>query len=320
MGSLTAVSPTSSEVLRFSSDDLDETVAFLSASFGSHHRVPLRRRPLGYRLLAAISGRAVAGWTSVGTANVVRATVPCPTVHLPLRQEIEYRVGRRMLQSAPGRAVLLAPGHDYSARVTPGEAVGIVVAPSLLEEELQARQAGRTRSLALTSIEVELAPEVAREAESLATAQLAAVQAASGDFGHPAVRGSERRLAAWMADRLLEHSGLRALSPASRQLAEDLDAWVRVHLAEPITFERLRSIAGVSSRCLQKACLARWGQTPLELVTGRRLQRARADLLARPAAASVTAVAISCGFTHLGRFAGLYKRTFGESPSDTLGR
>ena len=320
MGSLTAVSPTSPEVLRFSSDDLDETVAFLSAGFGSHHRVPLRRGPLGYQLLAATSGRAAAGWTSVGRGNVVRAAVTSPTVHLSLRQEIEYRVGRRVLRSAPGRAVVLAPGHDYSARVPPGKAVAMIVAPSLLEEELQARQAGRTRSLALTSIEVELAPEVALEVENLAAAQLAAVRAANDDNTHPSVLASERRLAAWMASRLLEHSGLKALSPASRQLAEDLDAWIRAHVAEPIDFERLRSFSGVSSRCLQKACLARWGQTPLELVATRRLHRARAELLARPAAASVTAVAIRCGFTHLGRFAGLYKRTFGESPSDTLGR
>ncbi|HSQ70397.1 MAG TPA: helix-turn-helix domain-containing protein [Steroidobacteraceae bacterium] len=314
------MSPTSPEVLRFSSDDLDETVAFLSEGFGRHYRVPLQRGPLGYQLLAATSSRAVAGWTSVGTANVIRATVPSPTVHIALRQEIEYRVGRRVLRSAPGRAVLLAPGHDYSARIPPGKVVAMIVAPSLLDEELQARQAGRTRSLVPKSIEVELTPELARQAENLAAAQLAAVPAANGDLRHPGLRSSERRLAAWVANRLLEHSGLRALSPASRQLADDLDAWIRGHLAEPITFERLRSFAGVSSRCLQKACLARWGQTPIELVTTRRLHRARDELLARPAAASVTEVAISCGFTHLGRFAGLYRRTFGESPSDTLGR
>jgi AraC-like DNA-binding protein len=308
------------QVRRFRSDDVDETVAFLSEGFGSHHRVPLQRRPLGYQLLAATSSRAVAGWTSVGTENLIRASVPMPTVHLSLQHQIEYRVGRRVLRSAPGRAVVLAPGHDYSARVPPGNFIAMTVDPVLLQEEVQARRAGRTQSLVLQSIEAELTPNAAREAQDLAAAQFAAVQAAGGERMHPDLLAAERRLAVWMATRLLEHSGLRALSPASLQLAEDLEAWIGAHLAEPITFERLRAFAGVSSRCLQKACLARWGQTPIELVATRRLHRARGLLAARPAAASVTEVAINCGFTHLGRFAGLYRRTFGESPSDTLGR
>jgi AraC-like DNA-binding protein len=306
--------------MRFRSDDLDETTAFLTKRFGSHHRVPLRRGPLGYQLLAATSSRAVAGWTSVGTENVIRASEPTPTVHLSLQHQIEYRVGRRVLRSAPGRAVVLAPGHDYSARVPPGNFIAMTVDPVLLQEEMQARRTGRKQSWVLQSIEAELTPNAAREAQDLAAAQFAAVQAAGGERTHPDLLASERRLAAWVATRLLEHSGLRALSPASLRLAEDLDAWIGAHLAEPITFERLRAQTGVSSRCLQKACLARWGQTPIELVTTRRLHRARAELLSRPAAASVTEVATGCGFTHLGRFAGLYRRTFGESPSDTLGR
>ena len=320
MGSAAARWLDAPTVCRFRSDDVDETVAFLSRGFGRHYRVPLQRGPLGYQLLTAASSRAMAGWVSVGKPNLVRASVPLPAVHLSLQQQIDYRVGRRVLRSAPGRAVVLAPGHDYSARVPPGRAIAMMVAPALIEEELQARQAGRTRSLVLQSIEAELAPAAVREAEQLVSAQIAAVQAASGDHTHPAVLVSERRLAAWMAIRLLENAGLKALSPAIRQLAEDLEAWVVAHLAEPISFERLRAFSGVSSRCLQKACLARWGQTPLELVTSRRLHRAHSRLASRPAPPSVTEVAISCGFTHLGRFAGLYRRTFGESPSDTLGR
>ena len=123
-----------------------------------------------------------------------------------------------------------------------------------------------------------------------------------------------------MADIILENAALRQVSRTSIRLAEEIEAWIGQHLAEPITLDRLQAVACVSSRCLQKACLARWGQTPLELVTSRRLRAARERLQSRSTRGSVTQAALSSGFSHLGRFAGLYKRTFGESPSDTASR
>lgn len=49
-----------------------------------------------------------------------------------------------------------------------------------------------------------------------------------------------------------------------------------------------------------------------------RLAEARRQLLRAEGAASVTSVAMACGFTHLGRFAGWYRERYGESPSATL--
>jgi AraC-like DNA-binding protein len=86
-----------------------------------------------------------------------------------------------------------------------------------------------------------------------------------------------------------------------------------------MSLDELRVVAGVSARTLQEACLARWGQTPIELVASRRLEIAR-SLLASGRATAVTAAALHSGFSHLGRFSLLYKRSFGESPSDTLAR
>jgi transcriptional regulator GlxA family with amidase domain len=51
-----------------------------------------------------------------------------------------------------------------------------------------------------------------------------------------------------------------------------------------------------------------------------RLQAARARLLAATEADSVTAIALDCGFAHLGRFAVAYRRAYGERPSETLAR
>ena len=51
-----------------------------------------------------------------------------------------------------------------------------------------------------------------------------------------------------------------------------------------------------------------------------RMDRVRAMLLAPGEDARVTTIAMACGFAHLGRFAQVYRETYGESPSETLTR
>jgi transcriptional regulator GlxA family with amidase domain len=52
-----------------------------------------------------------------------------------------------------------------------------------------------------------------------------------------------------------------------------------------------------------------------------RLRRAHDRLLsADPHTATVAAVALRCGITHLGRFSAAYRAAFGELPSATLHR
>jgi transcriptional regulator GlxA family with amidase domain len=52
----------------------------------------------------------------------------------------------------------------------------------------------------------------------------------------------------------------------------------------------------------------------MEVLREIRLQRVRTALIDR-GDRTVAEVALSCGFTHLGRFAGLYRARFGVSPS-----
>jgi AraC-like DNA-binding protein len=78
---------------------------------------------------------------------------------------------------------------------------------------------------------------------------------------------------------------------------------------------------GVSLRTLQRAFHGTLGIGPSRYLAVRRLARARNALLAaEPYETSVTAIAIDLGFWELGRFAGYYRRMFGESPSETLRR
>lgn len=102
-------------------------------------------------------------------------------------------------------------------------------------------------------------------------------------------------------------------------LVRPLD-WLGHNLSEPIQLERLADIAGVRPRTLETHFRTFLRTTPLGWVQPMRLARARQQLLQASAEATVTDVAAANGFSRLGRFAGEYRRTFGERPSVTIQR
>lgn len=83
--------------------------------------------------------------------------------------------------------------------------------------------------------------------------------------------------------------------------------------------ETLFAAAGVSKSTLYLAFEHVCGQPPPEYFHKRWLTRARLRLPeSSPRRGAVKRVALDTGFTELGRFAGEYRRLFGESPSATL--
>lgn len=302
---------------RFRSDDLDEAVDHVRRYFGDHSRVPRSRGPLGYELVSALAPRSFAAWHTLAIPTTVRATARGVMVHL-VDAEAEYRIGRRTLRASPGVAVLLVPGIDYTVRTTGGTARGLGLDASLLAAELAGHWAARGGSWSLRCMELPLTSSESAELRSLCEQHLAAVGAVPSRSDDPRLDAVQHQMASWLAARIAGTAGLAPLSRSSRSVADKVEAWIRAHIAHPITLDELKTVTGVSGRTLQKACLARWGQSPLELVASRRLQAVR-DLLATGAPGlTVTDAAVRCGFAHLGRFAALYKQSFGEAPSDTL--
>src|SRR2546423_11101434 len=94
--------------------------------------------------------------------------------------------------------------------------------------------------------------------------------------------------------------------------------WLRGHLSEPLRLEQLAQIAGVRPRTLETHFKMFLGTTPLGWVRRMRLARARQELLRASPQATVTSIALSSGFSELGRFSAQYRRTFGELPSTTM--
>lgn len=87
----------------------------------------------------------------------------------------------------------------------------------------------------------------------------------------------------------------------------------------PVALWELCAAAGCSAKTLEVAFLRSIGETPNRYMRRWRLWRARDALRAAdPAEATVSEIAVAHGFWELGRFAGAYRRMFGESPSATL--
>ncbi len=110
------------------------------------------------------------------------------------------------------------------------------------------------------------------------------------------------------------HSG----RPAVRRSMD----YIEEHLAEPITMADLASAAGMSTRSIQAGFKEDLATTPIAFIRDRRLDRVRQALMeVMPGqGVTVTDIAERWGFTHLGNFSGLYRRRFGETPSQTLRR
>lgn len=107
----------------------------------------------------------------------------------------------------------------------------------------------------------------------------------------------------------------------SRVVPRDVRKALTLLEADPARKWSVRTLAaacGVAPRTLQKHFRRFLERSPHEVQAELRMERARRELVAAAPDASITAIALGCGFRHLGRFAGAYARRYGERPSATL--
>jgi transcriptional regulator GlxA family with amidase domain len=104
-----------------------------------------------------------------------------------------------------------------------------------------------------------------------------------------------------------------------RRIVAHAEAYVRAHLDSPVPVSRLCRLVGRSERTLREAFRDVHGMGPKRWEVGERLKAVR-RVLTRPGQppTTVTLAATAHGFYDLGRFAAMYRETFGEAPSETL--
>ncbi|HJU46532.1 MAG TPA: AraC family transcriptional regulator [Gaiellaceae bacterium] len=108
--------------------------------------------------------------------------------------------------------------------------------------------------------------------------------------------------------------GLEPVAASSRAVRRAVD-FMHANASQPLTGGAVARAAGVGSRALQAAFRRDLGTTPTAYLRDLRLELAHAELTANGDDATVTEIALRCGFAHPGRFAAAYRARFGIPPS-----
>lgn len=99
-----------------------------------------------------------------------------------------------------------------------------------------------------------------------------------------------------------------------------MEEYIRSHFAAPIDITTLFRLTNMSGASIHRAFRKHRGATPMQFLRKVRMNAVRTRLLQGLPTDSVTRTAMECSFTHMGRFAGDYRRQYNEAPSTTLKR
>ena len=114
------------------------------------------------------------------------------------------------------------------------------------------------------------------------------------------------------------HLLLREPLPAGSSPVRRVEEFIEANWNKPIGIEAMVTVANVSARSLFRQFKKDRGYSPAEFAKRIRLDRAREMLEQYGDGASVTQLALKCGFQNPGHFARDYRLAFGELPSETL--
>ena len=119
-------------------------------------------------------------------------------------------------------------------------------------------------------------------------------------------------------DHEISHFLLREPLPATASAVRTVEEFIAANWDKPIDVPAMARVAGISARSLFRQFKQDRGYSPADFAKKVRLERAR-EMLEHPVqGASVTQIALKCGFQNAGHFARDFRLAFAELPSETL--
>jgi len=313
----------------FRADNLESVCNYLSGVLAPHSLdFRTRARRLDFRHRGARLGEAELNVMGYG-GEIIVAAPHFPDYYLlqfMLEGGCQVTQEGRTYDMAPGTVAVVNPCRPFTkAWSETGRQLLIRIDRGLLEREFRA-WSGRDRLDRIDFDQTRVLPM--RDAGVLTQTVRMLCEALRDEgaaFNHPFVR--DRVVAALASALLVElphnrsqtfEDGGSSIAPACVRRAE---RFMEDNATKPIGLTDVAAATGVSARALQLAFRRFRDTTPMARLRALRLELAREDLARRSRdGATVTSVAVACGFASLGRFAADYKARFGESPSETLQR
>ena len=236
-------------------------------------------------------------------------------INIPLRGELETRIGGRLVVSAQGYATVNPP--DTPADITrwPRNCtiLGVKIDRDFVQRELW-RVTGRPD--AVIPDQIDFKTHAAASWLRLLTS-IANQPVDDALLANPHVaRGLATSLTDGFLLAAIPHETEDRYAARPRIVTRVIDA-IHAEPDRPWTAAEMADAAGVSVRRLQEGFRTSLGKTPRECLTEIRLAGVRTEL-ASGSARSVTDVALKWGFTHFGRFAAAFRRRYGVPPSSLL--
>jgi AraC-like DNA-binding protein len=225
-----------------------------------------------------------------------------------------------------GSGAVFPVGHPAHVSVSE-DCVGLVVmlSPEMIEAELE-HLLGHTLTDPLDlAFELDLRSPLGKSWEPILRLLVEELRRPTALTRHPA---AARRVEGVILDAILlghdhNYRGLldRAASVGPRTAVGRAIQLIEANPTEAWSTARLAREVHLSVRALQARFRRDIDMSPMDYVRQARLRCVRLALVdATPTTTTVRALAQRYGFAHLGRFAALYRQTYGESPAATLRR
>jgi AraC-like DNA-binding protein len=223
---------------------------------------------------------------------------------------------------APGRsAVMSSPALPTEFRIESGFQSQTVTIPGRVVETTLAALTGVSRARAL-QFELSVDTTIGGGTRVLRLLEFIVGEANRAPRS-PIVEGrlAEAFVCALLTELPHNQSNLFSTTPnvAEPRCVRRAEEYMEAHALRHIGLADLASASGVSLRTLTASFRAHRGCSPMAFLRTRRFERARKLLAASPSA-TISEVALCCGFAHLGRFSVEYQKRFGERPSETQRR
>ena len=311
----------------FHSHDAEETRAFLGGKGYKFDLSPRQTRQLDAGINAFYMPGMYLGYMHYGSLPVELSPSVARSdflLQLPVRGHLAASMGGESVDSNPSRAVIVSPVRERCRFVSSADSTRL---------QLSLSQAALSGQLAALLGEPPTAPVDFVPAMDLTTGYgrnlaqhvlmaVASLDEADSVLLNPITMSAFEQFI--MTALLVSHPhnysntlGRLAKPLAPRDVRRAID-YIEAHLDQAVTVADLVKVTGVAGRTLFMHFRDFKGVSPIRYLSDARLRQVRQRLLQADPEASVTEIAMSLGFAHMGRFSVAYRRRFGESPSQTL--